>query len=186
MSSRAAIAQVMYVAIAIPAAVVCTAAVATDYMTASEAMSRMFPAATGFAAQAVTVTPEQARRIAARAGTTFNTAAWQLYEARAAQKLLGYVVVDAVTGKFELINYAVALEPDGTIRAVEILSYREAHGSEVRTRAWRNQFVGKSASAPLALNDDIANISGATLSCSHLTDGIRRIAAYVQTALARS
>jgi Na+-translocating ferredoxin:NAD+ oxidoreductase RnfG subunit len=176
----------MYVAIATPAAVVCTAAVATDYMSAPEAMSKMFPSATGFVAQTVTVSPEQARTIAAHAGTTFNPAAWQLYEARTAQNLLGYVVVDAVTGKFELINYAVAFEPDGTIRAIEILSYREAHGSEVRTRAWRNQFVGKSARAALALNDDIANISGATLSCSHLTDGIRRIAIYVQTALASS
>jgi len=33
------------------------------------------------------------------------------------------------------------------------------------------------------LGDDIANISGATLSCTHVTDGVRRIVAVV--ALAR-
>jgi len=33
------------------------------------------------------------------------------------------------------------------------------------------------------VGDDIANISGATLSCTHVTDGVRRIVAVV--ALAR-
>jgi Na+-transporting NADH:ubiquinone oxidoreductase subunit NqrC len=69
---------------------------------------------------------------------------------------------------------------------IEILSYREGHGGEVRTKAWRQQFVGKSANAPLAVGDDIANISGATLSCTHLTDGIRRIAVYARIVLAKS
>jgi hypothetical protein len=44
--------------------------------------------------------------------------------------------------------------------------------------------VGKSAAAALAVDNDIANISGATMSCTHLTDGIRRITHYVQTVLA--
>jgi hypothetical protein len=43
--------------------------------------------------------------------------------------------------------------------------------------------VGKTAEAPLRVGEDIANISGATLSCTHVTEGVRRIAAVV--ALAR-
>jgi Na+-translocating ferredoxin:NAD+ oxidoreductase RnfG subunit len=91
-------------------------------------------------------------------------------------------VVDEVVGKFELITYAVGLNADGSVKQVEVLSYRESHGQEIRLPAWRRQFVGKTAAAPLKVGDDIANISGATLSCSHVTEGIRRIVAVVDLA----
>ena len=41
--------------------------------------------------------------------------------------------------------------------------------------AWRAQFVGKRADAPLKLGADIKNISGATLSSKHITDGVKRL-----------
>jgi Na+-translocating ferredoxin:NAD+ oxidoreductase RnfG subunit len=95
---------------------------------------------------------------------------------------LGYVVVDDVIGKFELITYAVGIGSDGVIRQVEVLSYRESHGYEIRLPAWRQQFVGKGSAAPLRVGDDIANISGATLSCSHVTDGVKRIVTMIDLA----
>ncbi|HWI11259.1 MAG TPA: FMN-binding protein, partial [Burkholderiaceae bacterium] len=94
-----------------------------------------------------------------------------------------FVVTDAVIGKVELIDYAVGIALDGSVKQIEILSYRESHGFEIRLPAWRKQFVGKGAGAAIKVGDDIANISGATLSCTHVTDGVRRIVAVV--ALAR-
>ena len=88
--------------------------------------------------------------------------------------MLGYFLVDEVVGKFERITYAVGINTDGSVRQVEVLSYRESHGHEIRLPAWRKQFVGKTASSPLQVGEDIANISGATLSCTHITEGIRR------------
>jgi hypothetical protein len=173
------------IAAALPAAMLPASAFATDYMSAAEAQKLMFPDATGFADRATALSPEQMKLVAERAGGAVNPALWKVSAAMAGERLLGYVVVDAVIGKFELINYAVALTPSGEIRDVEILSYREAHGGEVRTKPWRNQFVGKTAAAPLAVGNDIANISGATLSCTHLTDGIRRIASFAQVVLAK-
>jgi Na+-translocating ferredoxin:NAD+ oxidoreductase RnfG subunit len=35
--------------------------------------------------------------------------------------------------------------------------------------------VGKTAQDPLKLNRDIQNISGATLSSKHITDGVKRV-----------
>jgi len=52
----------------------------------------------------------------------------------------------------------------------------------VRLPAWRRQFVGKGPGSALKVGDDIANISGATLSCMHVTDGVRRIVAIVAAA----
>lgn len=89
----------------------------------------------------------------------------------------GYFFVDGVIGKHELITYAVALTNEGKVRQVEILEYREAYGGEVRNARWRGQFVGKRHGDALRPGRDIATISGATLSCEHVTEGIRRLLA---------
>jgi Na+-translocating ferredoxin:NAD+ oxidoreductase RnfG subunit len=83
--------------------------------------------------------------------------------------------IDQVLGKHELITYAVALTPEGKVSGVEIMDYRETHGAQVREHAWLKQFTGKGAGAVLKVESDIRNISGATLSCVHVTNGIRRI-----------
>ena len=47
----------------------------------------------------------------------------------------------------------------------------------MRDPRWRAQFAGKRRGAPLRLEQDIKNLSGATLSCRHVTDGVRRLLA---------
>ncbi|HSY07141.1 MAG TPA: FMN-binding protein [Steroidobacteraceae bacterium] len=96
----------------------------------------------------------------------------------------GWFLLDQVIGKHEFINYAVALDANGSIRQLEILDYHESYGGEVHLPAWRRQFVGKQHGAPLQLNGAIKNISGATLSCGHVTDGVRRLLATYALVLA--
>jgi Na+-translocating ferredoxin:NAD+ oxidoreductase RnfG subunit len=55
------------------------------------------------------------------------------------------------------------------------MSYRETHGDEIRRKTWRDNFDGKSLADPLKLGKDIPNISGATLSCRNVTDGVKRV-----------
>jgi len=172
-------------AAAASAGLVTTRAYAADYMSVAESQKLMFADATEFAPVVVALNPEQLRQLAERAGGPPRPGAWRIWQARQGASVLGYVVADAVIGKFELINYAVALSPAGEIRDVEILAYRESHGYEVRNKPWRSQFSGKSAQAKLRVGEDIDNISGATLSCTHITDGIRRIAVMAQMALAK-
>jgi FMN-binding domain. len=95
----------------------------------------------------------------------------------------GYFIADAVIGKHDLISYAVGLDNDGHVRQVEILEYRESYGGEVRNAAWRAQFKGKHDGDPVHVGQDIQNISGATLSSTHLTDGVRRLLATYAVAL---
>ena len=94
-----------------------------------------------------------------------------------------WFIVDEVVGKHEMITYAVALSPAGAVTGIEILDYVESYGYEVAEAQWRNQFVGKTASDPIKLNQDIQNIGGATLSCKHLTDGVKRVAVLYDIAL---
>ena len=92
----------------------------------------------------------------------------------------GWVLADRVIGKYELIDYAVGFAVDGSMTGLEILAYRESHGAEIRNPAWRKQFTGKKAPNQIRLGDDIRNISGATLSCQHVTQGAQRLSALVQ------
>jgi Na+-translocating ferredoxin:NAD+ oxidoreductase RnfG subunit len=95
----------------------------------------------------------------------------------------GWFIVDEVVGKHEMITYAVALNPTGAVTGIEILDYVESYGYEVAEAQWRNQFIGKTASDPIKLNQDIQNIGGATLSCKHLTDGVKRVTVLYDLAL---
>ncbi len=85
------------------------------------------------------------------------------------------LIVEKVVGKHEWITIAIGIGPDGAVRGIEIMQYNESYGYEVREASWRRQFVGKTAGSPLTLGVDIKNISGATLSCKHITDAVKRV-----------
>ena len=154
-------------------------ATATQYATPEEAAKRCFPEATAFKDSTLQLTPDEMRAVAAAAGLPARSAQWRVMQAFSGDQPLGTVVFDSVIGKYELIDFAVGIAADGKVRHVEILNYRESHGYEVRLPAWRKQFVGKGPDARLRLGEDIANISGATLSTTHITDGVRRTVAVV-------
>ena len=159
-----------------------TSAFAVEYMSAEQAARSMFPDADRLEPRELLLDAAQLQALAAR-GINARSVRWPVTIARRGAASLGYVVTDAVVGKFELIGYAVGIGLDGAVTQVEILSYRESHGGEIRLPAWRRQFAGKTADSPIRVGEDIANISGATLSCSHVTDGVRRIVAIIQAAV---
>ena len=143
-------------------------AFAAQYMTVEQAQRAAFPDATEFTPRVLDATS------LALSGAPQGWApkAWL---ARADGRVLGWLMVDQVIGKSELITYAVALDAGGGVKSIEILDYREAHGGEIRLAGWRKQFAGKTGADPLELNKDIKNISGATLSCRHVTEGVQRL-----------
>jgi Na+-translocating ferredoxin:NAD+ oxidoreductase RnfG subunit len=169
----------------VPVAAVCVpaAAHATQYLTVEQAQHALFPAAERFAASTVTLSAEARERIAAESEVPSRRDEQPLWRAMRGDALLGFFIVDEVIGKHELITYAVGLDPQGVVRGIEILDYRETRGGEVRDPRWRAQFEGKHAGDPLRLGQDIQNLSGATLSCRHITDGVRRLVALYGVAL---
>jgi Na+-translocating ferredoxin:NAD+ oxidoreductase RnfG subunit len=122
-------------------------------------------------------------------GVRVRLATQKVWLAQRGETFLGWVIADEVLGKHEFINWALALNPDGGVRHIEILDYRETYGSQIRKDKWRGQFYGKRHGAKLKLDDDVKNISGATLSCRHITDGVKRLLSFYELAapcLARS
>lgn len=162
------------VPVAVASAAVPAPAAATVYMTVQAAQQGMFPAAS-FVPHPLAFTAEQRKTIARASGVASFEKVQRVWDVRSGERRAGWFIVDRVLGKHELITYAVALSPDGAVRRVEILEYRETYGGEIRNPAWRQQFIGKRFGAGVQLGKDIKNITGATLSSRHVTDGVRRL-----------
>jgi Na+-translocating ferredoxin:NAD+ oxidoreductase RnfG subunit len=163
---------------AAPAAVVtlmAAPAYAVQYLSVTQAQKLTFPTATEFVESHLIFTPKQIQAIEKASGQKVRTRGLQVWQARASGKNLGSFIVDYVIGKHLVIDYALALDPAGAVNQVEILEYRESYGGEIRNADWRKQFKGKTHLSPLQLNEDIINISGATLSSRHVTEGIKRV-----------
>lgn len=150
---------------------------AVVYLSVDEAQKLMFGAA-ALKPAPLTLTPAQIAAIEKASGVAVAAP-----EVRAWRAPDGWFLLDAVIGKHDFITYAVALSLDGRVRQVEILEYREAYGGEVRNPRWRAQFKDKQPGDAVKLGADIQGISGATLSCSHVTDGIRRLLSTYAVAL---
>jgi hypothetical protein len=163
-----------------PAALIgpAVAGYAATYLTVEQAQRAIFPGAS-FTPATVKLTAEQKKAIEAASGIrqrSDQVKAWRVSGG-------GWLIVDEVIGKHEYITFAVGLSANGTVRGVEIMDYRESYGGEVRDPKWRAQFTGKTKAAPLKLDEDIKNISGATLSSRHIAEGVRRLLAVHAVAL---
>lgn len=141
-------------------------AVGVDYLTQEEALAVYFPTADHFE-RSVVIPPDG---LTLRRGAA--PAYFRRFEAYQEGALLGYAVVDDVMGKARPITYMLATNEDGDVLGIEILAYRESHGHEVGRVAFRDQFKGRDAEDTLRLGGDIRNISGATISCRSITDGV--------------
>lgn len=162
------------------ALVASTSGYAVTYLSVEQAQAAIFPGA-GLTPVDVRLTEAQRRAIGEKSGVRVRTAVLRAWRTPAG----GWFLVDEVLGKHEFITYACGLDAAGAVVGLEIMDYRETYGGEIRREPWRRQFHGKTAAAPLKLDADIRNISGATLSCRHVTDGVKRLLATHALVLAR-
>ncbi len=168
-----------------PAIVIVSPAYANDYLSISQAQNLLFPMAQNFIESSVVLTDAQKKEIKSLSGVKQRWNEQRVWRVQKDKSLLGWFIVDDVIGKHEFITYGVGLTPDGKVVGVEILSYRETHGGQVRESNWRKNFQGKSLNDPFKLDVDVPNITGATLSCRNVMDGVKRLLALHKVVLAR-
>ncbi len=179
MSSPLQISGIVLASALLPVPVV----VAADYLTVDAAQKAVYPDADAFTEVVVSPSPEQLNAILSRAGPQPTHGRIRIWKATRGGTLLGHFLVDEVIGRQNLITYAVGIDPDGSLRNLEVLSYRESHGGEIRNPSWRAQFDHRSNLDQVRFRTDIKNISGATLSSEHVTQGVRWLMALWQSAL---
>ena len=163
-----------FMALLTPAALVMPA-YAVDYLSVDQAQKVLFPKATQFQKQDVKLNDSQTSKIKELAGVKQRNESPGVWNVKAGDKTIGQFFVDEVIGKHEFITYGVAVSTEGEVVGIEIMSYRETHGGQIREEGWRKNFKGKKISDPFKLDKDVPNITGATLSCRNVLDGVKRI-----------
>ena len=145
---------------------------AAVYLTVDQAQQAIFPGEQ-LTSLPLVLTADQCENIKKQSGVPVRMKEPKIWRTSGG----GVFILDEVLGKHELITYAVGINPGGSVRQIEIMDYRETYGYEIRNEKWRRQFIGKKNGDELKLDHDIKNISGATLSCRHITDGVKRVLA---------
>ena len=99
--------------------------------------------------------------------------------------VLGYFVVAQAPSKFHQFDYYIIFNSDAQILKIEILQYRENHGSEICSKNWLASFINISTNTYSEYNRRIDGISGATISVNSIKRDIFKVSNILKKAVIR-
>jgi FMN-binding protein len=98
-----------------------------------------------------------------------------LFKISTNDSLFGYAYLGKAPSKTDEFEYLVLLDNDLIIVKSKVLIYREDYGGEIGSKRWLKQFIGKTENDALVYGDNIAAISGATISVRAMTSSINTL-----------
>ncbi len=153
-------------------------------MTREEALRNAFPGAS-VDRRTIFLTEEEARRIQTAAQAKVESKILTYYVARRDGMLDGVAFFETSIVRSMPATYMVVVDPDSSVRMVEILAFYEPE-DYLPPERWLHQFAGRKTNDDLTLKRGIPNISGATLTTMTVVDGARRCrAAFAQVVAAK-
>jgi len=144
------------------------------FLTEEEALKLIFPSSERIRKDFIRLTDEKKSQIEERIGWKFPEESFEVYIGETGTKIDGYALIQNTIGKHKPMTYMVGIDDRGRVSDVELLVFREARGSEVRTKRFNYQYEGKTCLDPVRINKDIINISGATMSVRSMSAGVKR------------
>ncbi|HET9551890.1 MAG TPA: FMN-binding protein [Anaeromyxobacteraceae bacterium] len=142
---------------------------------------QLFPEADAVEPRDVLLTDAMVARIEQLARARVRERLVTFYTARKGGAVAGYAVIQAHVVRTKRETLLLGFEPDGRIRRISILAFLEP--AEYRPpERWLAQFGGKGSSDRLAVGDDIAPITGATLSARGIAEQARWLLAALREA----
>ncbi|WP_127846492.1 FMN-binding protein [Psychroflexus aestuariivivens] len=97
-----------------------------------------------------------------------------IYKILDVDKVVGYAYLSEANSKKDVFDYVVMYDTDFSIKKSKILIYREKYGRQVGSQRWLKQFNGKKSENNLEYGEDIAAVSGATITATAMTDAIKK------------
>ena len=144
------------------------------YLTREEAIRLAFGPSATVSEDHRTLQPTARAAIEQRLGRTMAEDRFTFYVGRSTAAVESYGLVLDEMGKHEPITFLVAMTPDGHVKDVIVLEYRESRGGEVRQKSFLKQYVGKTSRDRLELDEDITPVTGATISARAISDGVKK------------
>lgn len=144
------------------------------FLTEEEALKLMLPSSERIRKDTLRLTEEKKAQIEERIGWKFPEESFEVFIGETGTQVDGYALIQNTIGKHKPMTYMVGIDNKGRVLNVELLVFREARGSEVRTKRFNVQYEGKTCLDPVRINKDIINISGATMSVRSMSAGVKR------------
>ncbi len=168
--------------VGVTAGLLCLSPTAADVLKKeSEALRTAFPAAERFVSRDVLLGDEMVARIEKLARARVRERMVTFYTALQGERVLGYAVIHSHVVRTKRETFTIAFEPDGRIRRIVVISFLEPL-EYLPSDRWLAQFQGKGAKDRLAVGDDIAPITGATLSARGIAEESRWLLQALQIA----
>lgn len=152
-------------------------------LTAEQALLEIFPEARGVAVREWRPTPAERASLEQRLSRRLYEPAYRIllvYDDSI--RFRGYALVTEERGKYRPITFMVGITPGLEVRDAAVMVYRESRGGAVRRKRFLTQYRGKTLEDPIRINQDIINISGATISVRSMNAGVRKALAVVTAA----
>jgi len=143
------------------------------FMNQEEALKKAFPGATRIERKTIFLTPEQVESIQQSSRTKLDPTIVTYYRGLRGEEIIGTAFFDTRVVRTMPMTFMTLINPDGTLGRVDVLSFYEPEDYLPR-EGWFALFRGRDASAGMRLRRDIPNVTGATLTCQAVTDGVRQ------------
>jgi FMN-binding protein len=146
---------------------------ATVFLAKDEALALAFPGAERVEERTFILTDAQKAEVEKRAHAPLDTQLWTIHVGWKAGAVAGYAIIDSHTVRTLPETFMVVIDPNGTLRRVDVLAFNEPP-EYLPTARWVEQFPGKHLDDDLKLGAGIQGITGATFSAQAMTAGVRR------------
>ncbi|MCU0760369.1 MAG: FMN-binding protein [Steroidobacteraceae bacterium] len=157
-------------ATAIFAAALPQAAVAVEVQTLQEAQAKLAPGATLTPAD-FKLEPEQRSLLKESYKVPVMRPAVKAWRVSTG----GWLFLDQVYGREDIVTYLVSVGDDNKVRGIEVLVCADGY-CDLFSREWRANLVGRTHGKWMP-EEVVPMVSGATLSCVHVAEGVKKILA---------
>ena len=150
------------------------------FLTKEQALNQSFPDCDTIVYDEIILTDEEKMQLQKSLKRKIFEERFIVYFGIKSAKVVGYAIITEEVGKFHPYTFIVSANPEGKIRHIAVLVYRESRGSEIMNKRFLHQFKGKSLKNPIRINRDIINITGATMSVVTMCTGVKKVLAVIE------
>ncbi|GJQ58035.1 MAG: hypothetical protein D8M57_01415 [Candidatus Scalindua sp. AMX11] len=150
------------------------------FLTPEQALQQTFPDCDSIVYDEVIPTPEEINRLQKRLKRKIFEDHFTVYIGSRSGVVQGYAIITEEVGKFHPYTFIVSSNPEGEIRHIAVLIYRESRGGEIMNKRFLHQFKGKSLKNRIRINRDIINITGATMSVVTMCTGVKKVLGVIE------
>ncbi len=98
-----------------------------------------------------------------------------LFKISQEKNLIGYAYLGTAPSKKKEFEYVVLFDENFIIKKSKVLIYRENYGLQIGTQRWLKQFIGMTPKDNIVYGENIAAISGATISASSMARAVNDV-----------